>query len=311
MAEPVAIATLIPIDKRRWTRDAFLSPHNREFYRPPIDRFRDCIGAPYDPSRNSQQPIDFHRLQLDTGNFPPGGLLFGSDPARCHILLGEHAKGRGISDVHFCLTYNKNGDLVLRDHSFWGTTVSYNGQARTERRRHFTWIIKTKGDNADISGVEIGVPRQGDFQFRIEQSEHDNCEVLEQLRKVVSKESDDALLSYSAFEKGSHQTAKRANKIPGLDQSPIYIICKKLGEGTSGIVDLVFDASTAIRYAKKRFKPPKDEEDQKKSTWLRKVEQEIRIMKNNSHVSVIDCRYARRILIWLAATYRSSYRLPH
>ncbi len=72
------------------------------------------------------------------------GYLFGTDPQACDILLGYRG-GKGISGRHFCITFDDQGRVVLRDSSIWGTAVSYDVQAKDEVRHHFSWLLAPGG----------------------------------------------------------------------------------------------------------------------------------------------------------------------
>ena len=43
--------------------------------------------------------------------------------------------------MHFCITFNNERYVVLKDFLTLGTPVSYNGQAMDEVRKNFAWIL--------------------------------------------------------------------------------------------------------------------------------------------------------------------------
>lgn len=142
MEDPNLIATLIPVDEGKRAENAFCRDENKNRFLPPTQRITE---GPTISSREAtpaqEQPIDdhckydsTHRLQL-TFDKPPKDrktYKFGTDPNSCDVLLGSRG-ARGISGVHFCITFIDTIDdemhLILRDSSTNRTAVSYNGQA--------------------------------------------------------------------------------------------------------------------------------------------------------------------------------------
>ena len=74
---------------------------------------------------------------------PSKGYAFGANERKCDVVLAP--KGvRSTSRVHFHISFdaiNNKKCLVLRDFSVNGTAVSYDDQAKDEKRHHFTWIL--------------------------------------------------------------------------------------------------------------------------------------------------------------------------
>ena len=75
-----------------------------------------------------------------------------------------------VSQNHFSITFDAERRVVLRDASTNRTAVSYNGQARNELRRHFTWIIFTS-----VETIEVSIPRAG-LLFQIRSGVHKDRE---------------------------------------------------------------------------------------------------------------------------------------
>lgn len=128
------VAFLIPSDRHGYAAKAFRLPHNRRWYSPP-EPINNRESTPLSTSTMSEtdteeihdvsHPSESHRIRLGFDNLPPGGLSFGSDPA-CDIHLGGIDHAKRISGVHFCITYNEQGHLILEDKGGNGTAVSYN-----------------------------------------------------------------------------------------------------------------------------------------------------------------------------------------
>lgn len=66
-----------------------------------------------------------------------GRIIFGSDPDRCDVLLASKRGDFMISGLHFYVVFDDNQQLLIKDVSTYGLVVSYNGQAKDERRGHF------------------------------------------------------------------------------------------------------------------------------------------------------------------------------
>lgn len=132
---------------------------NKDRYLPPV---QEIAEGPTISSREvtptEKKPDDghckydfAHHLQLTFDRKPKDPTKrysFGTNPQVCDILL-EQRGARGISGLHFCITFDdtiddKEKHLILRDLSTNGTAVGYSGQATEEVRHHFTWILDLK-----------------------------------------------------------------------------------------------------------------------------------------------------------------------
>jgi hypothetical protein len=99
------------------------------------------------PARQQSHKANYdltQRIQLTFNERPriPDEYWFGTNP-NCNVLLGHRGvEGtEGVSGRHFCLTFDAQGRVILRDSSAWGTSVSYNGQVGDEVRDHFSWTL--------------------------------------------------------------------------------------------------------------------------------------------------------------------------
>ena len=295
MEVPTLLATLIPSDQYGLAMNAFCQEHNKDRYLAPR-----CIEK--DPSLSSREPTPTsgeliaderngkydhtHRLalNLDTGvKNPAKGFCFGSNPKICDIVLGT--RRQGISNLHFYInfrTFNGTRQLILKDVSTSGTTVTYNGQAREEVRDHFIWILDLeKAENKWELEVYI---RQ--LRFVIELANHETC--AEEHEKEVEK----FLLKESTLEALAIYTPTEPISPAGQSRRPIYIHERELGRGSFGSVDKVTNVSTGGIYARKNvFEPQSASSErrraQQREEWLQRVHREIRIMKENRHVSIV------------------------
>lgn len=153
------ILTLIPEDRCGLALDACRFPHNHSWYAPPSAFIDD--GPPSRDGRLSREttpfgptidhpPVDepdnlhcLHRLVLpfNQKTKTEGRVTFGSDPALCDVLLTLRRGQHGTSGRHFYITFDHNKRPMIVDNSTNGLTVSYDKQAKYERRKHFRWII--------------------------------------------------------------------------------------------------------------------------------------------------------------------------
>lgn len=300
MEDPKLIATLIPTDAEKRAEKAFRLKHNESRYLKPTE------GIPEGPPISSREATpatelssdegcnyeSTHRIQLTSGKKPKDptkGYTFGTNEHLCDVLLGHRGAHR-ISGVHFCITFDEKKQLILKDCSTRGTSVSYNGQARGEVRRRFTWILDLRTGDAEYE-IKVHV---GGLEFKVELASHDACSVdfeenverfLEATRTVVP--ALDVLGIYS------HTTTAQPSQALTPRGRSIYIFGQTLGSGSFGRVEKVIDVSTGSTYARKQFYEPRWERNenrrrQQKEDWLNGVRKEIRIMRENPHVSMIQ-----------------------
>lgn len=108
------------------------------------------------------------RLQLTfrkEPKVPQNGYSFGTNP-QCDIWLGEGEKD--ISRQQFCISFDTERNLVLKDTSQTGTRVSYGGECIW--RKDFTWILDLHKKHRNIS-KDVWV-KFGDLKFKIEVPNH-------------------------------------------------------------------------------------------------------------------------------------------
>jgi serine/threonine protein kinase len=202
-----------------------------------------------------------------------------------------HRGTQSISGIHFCITFNEEGHLVLSDSSTWGTAVSYSGQAVHEVRRHFTWILNLQKENGRWD-VEVHVPQKDALAFKIELAQHaaSNANYKNKVKKFIMNRQN-SLPELDVLGINSHITTAQPSQPFTPRRHPIYISERKLGAGSWGEVDLVINVSTGVTYARKRFYQPtwrgnKNQVRQQKAEWLERIRREIRIMRDNPHVSM-------------------------
>lgn len=100
------------------------------------------------------------------------------------------------------------------------------------------------------------------------------------------------LSSLDVLEIDNHTTTTQPSQPLTPRQLSIYIRERKLGSNLFGEMNKVIDVSIGAIYARKEFYEPqweknKERKRQQKKDWLNRVRKEIRIMRKNSHVSMI------------------------
>lgn len=322
MEDPNLIATLIPVDNKKRAENAFCHKDNEIRYLPPTHGIpegptistREATPAQEQSNDDHREYDSTHRLQLTFDKKPKDptkGYCFGTNLQKCDVLLGDRG-AHGISGLHFYITFDDIFDdgkhLILRDKSTNGTAVSYSGQASKEVRHDFTWILDLKREEGKW---EVEVHVQG-LEFKVELASHETCQA-----KYNEKVEDFLIYSRTApppldgLELDSHRTTAQPLT---PRQYPIYIRERGLGRGSFGGVDKVINVSTGAIDARKEFYEPqwakgKERRKQQREDWLNQVRREIRIMKDNPHVSISTLQIGWRLTV-PEGKHRSGRRVP-
>ena len=224
------------------------------------------------------------------------GYVFGSNPKTCDVILGrpEH----GISGSHFRITFDEQCRLVLIDLSTNGTAVSYNGQARKDKRKNppdrtrrkprkksndFTWILFPELKNKRVViGEDIEeFPNAPIFEFLVEVADPGKPDTY--LRHTYLQEIQTAIpfgLNLDSHPTTAGQTESHSPR-QRPSQRPIWIDLEEIGRGEFGTVYQAVDVSTAVIYAAKMFlRSGKDSRER----WDR----EVAILRKISHVKIIS-----------------------
>ena len=268
MEDPNLIFTLKAATIRAET--ILAQQHNSNRYVPPPDYcgVEDICSRETTPATNlaneeeadycSQLRFTFELLPKDIQR----GFVFGSNPTSCDVLLGR--AGGHVSRQHFCITFDDQERVVLKDTSLTGTTVSYGGQAATQPRNHFTWIL--------LPGYDIQVKISESLEFSIELAEHDASkhEYSQHVHSYLEA-SRNAIVPLDLLDIHSLQSTAAPTESVSPRRRPIYIMGKELGRGDFGRVYWANNVSTGDIYAAKIFQ---------ENRWRREVE----IMRGLSHV---------------------------
>ncbi|KAK3064933.1 hypothetical protein LTS18_002095 [Coniosporium uncinatum] len=258
-------------------KPAFALPHNTHRYSPPsLNRgISSRESTPFPDAQEQNEAVNsYHRLQVTFDQPPKNGqeYVFGTDPRVCDVLLGKRRGEGSISGTHFCITFDAQRRVTLRDFSRCGTAVSYDGQGKGQKRSHFTWIIFHGFEEIEVelSGTK--------FVFRIILAEHEECEsdYLTHVDAFLAKrrtaeESGPALPPFDMLDIYSQNTTAAPTAPRSPNQGRIYILLEELGRGEFGAVNKVVDVSNGHMYAGKEFFRP---------GW----EAEVAAMKRVSHV---------------------------
>lgn len=233
---------------------------------PTVENIDDCSRetTPFDAKQELPKP----RIQLTFNKGPKQieqGFTFGKNPTKCDVYAGKGS----ISALHFSITFDRQGRLVLRDSSSNGTWVTYNGQGTDDPRHHFTWILFREFQPIE---VQIGDPYTSGFLAELELPSHETCEA-EYQANIASylEESPEADAALSLLDIASQQTTAAPSASLSPKCRPQYYKTHVLGEGEFGIVRKAVDVSTGLIFAAKEFH---------KGNWRREVE----ILESLSHV---------------------------
>ncbi|KAF9733806.1 hypothetical protein PMIN03_011750 [Paraphaeosphaeria minitans] len=276
--DPNVVFTLRAIspDAQKW----FPHPHNERYYVPPYPLDDATTSRESTPATNIGDEDcegDGDKLRFTFDQKPKNiqdGWVFGSNPTTCDVVMGS-SKG-GTSGSHFRITFDDQGRLVLIDSSTHGTAVSYDSQARGEKRKNpldrkrktppdksndFTWILFPGiEDKRVITGHKIDeLPNAPVIEFSVDDvvdPDADSCpEQYTRLRNAYLAEMRTAIpfgLNIDSHPTTAGQTQSHTpNQHP--KQRPIWVDREEIGSGEFGTVYRTVNVSTGVIYAAKKF----------------------------------------------------------
>lgn len=260
MEDPNVFLTLTPDDRWGLSADGFRLPQNSTRYFEP-STYDDGPSRETTPSYSvvSETSVNeleyFHRLELrfDQDTKVKGRVNFGSDPARSDVLLTLKRGQHGISSVHFCITFDDQQRPIIRDMSMNGLTVSYDGQAKDERRKHFQWIFFT--GYKEIR-VKLQVKHNQELAFLVHLPQHYMTHQAEYENKVkgfMNGASEDYEVAIDNLTLRSQNTSLAPSESLSPTKRPVYLRREELGHGAYGRVRKVVVATTGLEYAGKEF----------------------------------------------------------
>ncbi|KAF2195576.1 kinase-like protein [Zopfia rhizophila CBS 207.26] len=237
-----------------------------------------------------------HQLRFTWDNMPKTGAIFGSNPKTCDVILGSSKDG--ISSSHFRITFNDQDRLVLIDSSTHGTAVSYDGQARKDKRKNpqdrtrnkprnklndFTWILFPEVDDKRvIIGEDINeLPNAPVIEFSVEVTDPESCDdeykrylrsYLDEMRKAIPFG-----LNIDSQKTTTGQTESHSPK-QHPKQRPIWIDREEIRSGAFAIVYRAINVSTGKWYAAKTFM---------RNKYRKEWDREVAILRKVSHDHII------------------------
>jgi hypothetical protein len=298
----------------------FRHKHNKMYYVPPRDEAFTVSSRACTPATNTghedeedgrNESSEDHGEQLRfTLNMRPKneekGYVFGSSRSS-DVLIGS-SEG-GISRSHFRITLNKHEQVVLVDSSGWGTAVSYDSQARKEKRRRvqhktgsfdksndFTWImLPGVNDIRVVIGEDIpSLPGATMIEFSVKVVDPlFESSTYRALRTAYVEDMQNAI-PFSLYCDSNPTTAGQTqlHSPTRQRQRPIWINGSLIDEGAFGMVYKVHDVSTGAVYAAKSLFPNNhqrnNERNNKRDIW----EREVTIMRDLSHVRHPYCKHS-------------------
>jgi len=186
------------------------------------------------------------------------GISFGTDPRRCHILLG-HRGTLAVSGTHYTVAIDDTLRVRLRDGSKHGTAVECNRQNREEKRKNDYWtltMVPGLGRLFDTTTIHTS-----SIALTVEFPNHANpsSEYLQNLKKFdqLCKEAAEREVNAAPAVDGLTLTSGPSTAAPSGAVTPgtlpIYYKTGKLGKGQFGTVYHVIRARDARYFAAKIF----------------------------------------------------------
>ncbi|KAI4287891.1 MAG: hypothetical protein L6R35_002852, partial [Caloplaca aegaea] len=217
--------------------------------------------------------------------------------------LGRRGAVPGISGHHFNITFNEERRLILKGLSTRGIAVSYDSQAKDEVRSRFTWILDLERKEGEGEyDVEVHVPKAKSLAFKVKLARHDTCRAKyeENVTEFLEVSRDaSARLERLCFD--NIESTAPPSKTFSPRERPFYIPQQTLGSGSFGMVDMVVDTSTGLKYAQKRFFEPTwarayERREWEKESWLEDIRKEVRIMRDYPYtLSGLEYLHARGV----------------
>lgn len=226
----------------------------------------------------AQITLTFDRPPKD----PLLGFVFGSDPNLCDVLIGSQQDR--VSRRHFCITFDSERRVKLKDISRAGTIVNQDGDGAGDTRIDFAWILFWTE-----KAIKITAGNSETLKLRL--ASHTECQ--NNYNACVDRFSARAMSTITPMGqlvvKSHRETANKT--APGsATKGPLYGQLKRLGAGGFGVVYRATDMSTGAFYAIKRFIKASASHDGGSPTFG-DFKREVDNLKKSSHVSAVyQCR---------------------
>lgn len=252
MEDSSLIASLTAYDKNDPAIRAIeLGPNALRYSGPPLQRLADqsSRASTIEPDPNEIQP----RLRLGFDLPPKSGskFVFGFNPTIRDIILPHIG---GISNTHCFMYFNERRELILE--SKRNTSVSYDNQG-DKQRAGFKWILEN-GSTVIENPIVLTIFGVIKFLFQVrERRERVKASLLGQYFEYIDKlNSADDLPLHGLDLKSGHSTIQPSGNATAISKDAILVGRKEIGRGRSSTVTRVWDVSTGVVYAVKRFFEP-------------------------------------------------------
>ncbi|MCJ1304537.1 hypothetical protein MMC08_007350 [Hypocenomyce scalaris] len=271
----------------------FRSPRNTKYLVVPrveVVAERDNAKDHQDAERDSDTPDPhivpqpFLRISLDV---PPKdisqGWVFGSDPARCDIILGEKKEGEkkesedkepGIRRVHFRINFNWDSRaLILYNMSKQCTVLTDHIENTLILQKDHQRVLPER----KTTPIEVGVfSMTAKLPSRNEEHEHAYERCWQHYRRQAEREPP----GLSQLQVGSQSETTTPQIVRGPVSKGSYILGNVIGRGSFGVVCFATQNITGDVVAVKQFSTTQTTKD-------RGPDKEVALYKELSHVSTL------------------------
>ncbi|ATY61385.1 Inhibitor of nuclear factor kappa-B kinase subunit beta [Cordyceps militaris] len=234
---------------------------------PPTPRPCDSRAASVEPTGPLVQGPNEHGSFVELRFSKPPTLSFGFTFGRSSnsdVQLPNDESHKGLSNCHFCITFDDSGRLIVRDlGSIAGTMVTYD-EAAKELRRNFRWIIS---GNAVQEFKKIVVTLFGPIQFRI----------------VLPPTTPTGNRAIKRLEVNNSDT-RRPTNVPSRNspENGCLFVEKKVGQGSFGTVTRFWNVSTGELHVVKK---PRAGRPINWVYWRREIENlQLASRENHAHI---------------------------
>ncbi|KAG6012932.1 hypothetical protein E4U43_007579 [Claviceps pusilla] len=162
------------------------------------------------------------------------GIIFGCN-SKCDVVLPAIP---GLSNYHFCLMFDHQGRLIVRDvGTRSGTQVTYSGQCR-EYRRNFIWIV-SGFEHIEKSDIIVTVHHHVQFSIKPARQVTTSPSYLDKVErfKQGTTTGEDLL---QLVQLDVPNTEPDSQHTPG--QGPLYVV-EEIGRGGYGVATRRFNVS--------------------------------------------------------------------
>ena len=206
---------------------------------------------------------------------PAAGFTFGRNPARCDVVLADE-KEKNVSNIHFSISLNANGILMLEDLSTNGTAVDGQWYRKTAGPKHATTMLQPNTDiavftkNKEMVSFMVRYPPRGEY------TEAYNAKLRDYITRRPGMEGTNIVPSISTYDTsyGMHWNGGSTYNVVGHLGKGAFATVYKLATKRDGKV------FAAKELDKRRF--------MKNGILDLKVENEMKIMASLRHPNIVQ-----------------------